>query len=210
MTNLKIEYKIIQTKVQRKMWKISLEINCIEPITFVKNRIREDGISMREIKTNSSKTIKIFGANYSLNITYKRIKNPKLDIKEKQIEISLPSKYKKINNDAIVEMLLEKMYEAIANKELDIIMEKVRTTLKFAPEDYKIQKLEKRLCKCVANKLVINSEIVKYREDIIEYVLFYEFCRLKINKSGKKIRDILKVYMPNYENYEYELVGIQY
>ena len=46
--------------------------------------------------------------------------------------------------------------------------------------------------------------------EIIEYVFFYEFCRLKINKSGKKIRDMLKQYMPNYENYEFELVGVQY
>ena len=89
-------------------------------------------------------------------------------------------------------------------------MEKVRTTLKFAPEDYKIERLDKRLGKVIANKLIINPEIVKYRKEIIEYVIFYEFCRLKINKGGKKMYDILKQYMPNYENYEYELIGIQY
>ena len=165
---------------------------------------------MKEIKENTTKLVKIFGVNYELKLVYKRVKNPKLNLKEKEIEISLPSKYKKINNNSIIEMLLEKMYEAIANKELDTIMEKVRTTLKCAPEDYKILKLDKRLCKCIANRLVINPEIVKYRKEIIEYVIFYEFCRLKINKSGKKFRDMLKQYMPNYENYEFELVGVQY
>ena len=107
-------------------------------------------------------------------------------------------------------MLLEKMYDAIANKELDVIMEKVRTTLRFAPEDYKIMRLDKRLGKCFANKLIINPDIVKYRKEIIEYVVFYEFCRLKINKSSKKFYEMIKKYMPNYENYEYELVGVQY
>ena len=165
---------------------------------------------MKEIGENASRLVKIFGTNYELKLIYKRIKNPKLDLKEREIEISLPTKYKKVNNNSIIDILLEKMYEAIANKELDTIMEKVRTTLKFAPEDYKILKLDKRLCKCVANRLVINPEIVKYRKEIIEYVFFYEFCRLKINKSGKKIRDIVKQYMPNYENYEFELVGVQY
>ena len=165
---------------------------------------------MKEIKENTSKLVKIFGVNYELKLMYKRIKNPKLNLKEKEIEISLPNKYKKVNNEAIIEILLEKMYEAIANKELDNIMEKVRTTLKFAPEDYKIQKLDKRLGKCIANKLVINPEIVKYRKEVIEYVIFYEFCHLKIKKGGKKIYDILKQYMPNYENYEYELIGVQY
>lgn len=165
---------------------------------------------MKKLKENTKRLVKIFGVNYELKLIYKRIKNPKLELKEKQIEISLPNKYKRINNDSVIEILLEKMYEAIANKELDTIMEKVRTTLKFAPEDYKISKLDKRLGKCIANKLVINPEIVKYRKEIIEYVIFYEFCRLKINKSSKKFYDMLKKYMPNYENYEYELIGVQY
>lgn len=165
---------------------------------------------MKNVKESIFKSVKIFGVSYELNVVYKRVKRPKLDLKEKQIEISLPTKYKKLNNDIIIGMLLEKMYDAIANKELDVIMEKVRTTLKFAPEDYKIMRLDKRLGKCFANKLIINPDIVKYRKEIIEYVIFYEFCRLKISKSSKKFYEMLKKYMPNYENYEYELVGVQY
>ena len=165
---------------------------------------------MKNVKESIFKSAKIFGVSYELKVVYKRVKKPKLDLKEKQIEISLPTKYKKLNNDIIIEMLLEKMYDAIANKELDVIMEKVRTTLRFAPEDYKIMRLDKRLGKCFANKLIINPDIVKYRKEIIEYVVFYEFCRLKINKSSKKFYEMIKKYMPNYENYEYELVGVQY
>ena len=162
------------------------------------------------IKESIFKSVRIFGVSYELNVVYKRIKNPKLDLKEKQILISLPIKYKRINNDIIIEMLLEKMYEAIANKELDTIMEKVRTTLKFAPEDYKIMRLDKRLGKCLANRIIINPDIVKYRKEIIEYVIFYEFCRIKISKGSKKFYETIKKYIPNYENYEFELVGVQY
>ena len=165
---------------------------------------------MKNVKESIFKSVKIFGVSYELNVVYKRVKKPKLDLKEKQIEISLPTKYKKLNNDIIIEMLLEKMYDAIANKELDVIMQKVRTTVKFALEDYKIMRLDKRLGKCFANKLIINPDIVKYRKEIIEYVVFYEFCRLKINKSSKNFYEMIKKYMPNYENYEYELVGVQY
>ena len=160
-------------------------------------------------KKNNKKTIS-FGTNYELKLIYKRIKNPKLDLKEREIEISLPTKYKKVNNNSIIDILLEKMYEAIANKELDNIMEKVRTTLKFAPEDYKILKLDKRLGKCVANKLVINPEIVKYRKEIIEYIIFCEFCNIKVKRHSKKFQEMIKTYIPNYENYEYELIGVQY
>ena len=126
---------------------------------------------------NILKTVKIFGRNYELKISYKRIKNPKIKI---------------------------------AGKELEVIMEKVRTTLKFAPEDFKIMRLNGRLAKCISNRLIINPEIVKYRKEIIEYVIFYEFCKLKINRTGKKFYDMLKQYMPNYESYAFELVGVQY
>ena len=161
-------------------------------------------------KEDTNKSVKIFGVSYELKVMYKRVKAPKLNLQEKLIEISLPTKYKKLNNEILIEMLLEKMYDAIASKELDIIMEKVRTTLKFAPEDYKIMRLDKRLAKCLANRIIINPDIVRYRKEIIEYVVFYEFCKLKISKTSKKFYETLKKYMPNYENYEFELVGVQY
>ena len=61
---------------------------------------------MKEIKENTSRLVKIFGINYELKLIYKRIKNPKLNVKEREIEISLPSKYKKVNNDSIIDILL--------------------------------------------------------------------------------------------------------
>lgn len=162
------------------------------------------------VKDSIFRSTKIFGVSYELKIGYRRVKTPNLELREKEILINLPIKYKKINDDLIIEILLQKMYDAIANKELELIMEKVRTTLKFAPDDYKIMRLDKRLGKCIANKLIINPDIVKYRKEIIEYVVLYEFCKLKLNKTGKKFYEFIKQYMPNYENYEYELIGVKY
>ena len=71
-------------------------------------------------------------------------------------------------------------------------------------------KLNKRLAKSLSNRLIINPEIVKYRKEIVEYVIFYEFCKLKINRTSKQFYETLKQYMPNYELYAFELVGIQY
>ena len=162
------------------------------------------------VKDSIFRSTKIFGVSYELKIGYRRVKTPNLELREKEILINLPIKYKKINDDLIIEILLQKMYDAIANKELELIMEKVITTLKFAPDDYKIMRLDKRLGKCIANKLIINPDIVKYRKEIIEYVVLYEFCKLKLNKTGKKFYEFIKQYMPNYENYEYELIGVKY
>lgn len=156
------------------------------------------------------KAVKIFGVNYHLDITYKYIKVPNLTIEDKTIKIVLPSKYKKINNTAILDILIEKMYEAIAEKELDTIMEKVRVTLKFAPEDYQIARIGKALGKCYADKIVINPDIVMYDKETIEYIIFHEFCHLKFKKHSKKFYETLKQYIPNYEMYAYEVAGMQY
>lgn len=165
---------------------------------------------MKKIKENLLKNVKIFGIDYELEIEYKYIKNPKLDIEDKEIRISLPSKYKKVDNSIIIELLLQKMYDSIAKRELDTIMEKVRTTLKFAPEDYAIMRLDNTLGKCLADKIIINPDIVKYKKDTIEYIIFHEFCHLKVKKHSKKFYNILEKYMPNYENYAFELIGMQY
>lgn len=161
-------------------------------------------------KETITKAVKIFGVSYNLDITYKYIKVPKLDVEDKIIKIVLPNKYKKINNNTILEILIDKMYEAIAEKELDNIMEKVRLTLKFAPEDYEIARIDKTLGKCLADKIIINPDIVMYRKETIEYIIFHEFCHLKCKRHSKKFYDMIKSYMPNYEYCAYEVAGMQY
>lgn len=170
---------------------------------------------MNKVKRNRTKEsiikmVKIFGVNYNLDITYKYIKTPTLNVEEKVIKIVLPNKYKKINKETILEILLDKMYDAIAEKELEHIMEKVRVTLKFAPEEYEIARIDKTLGKCLADKIIINPDIVMYRKETIEYIIFHEFCHLKFKKHSKKFYDMIKSYMPNYEYYAYEVAGMQY
>lgn len=166
---------------------------------------------MRKIKNEETvNKVKIFGVNYELNITYKYIKIPKLNIQEKIIQIMLPYKYKKIENTTIVKLLIQKMYDAIAEKELDMIMEKVRLTLKFAPEDFEIARIDKTLGKCYKDKIIINPDIVMYKKETIEYIILHEFCYFKCKKHSKKFYDMIKAYIPNYQSYAYEVAGMNY
>ena len=119
-------------------------------------------------------------------------------------------KYKKINNETMIEVLLHKMYEAIAEKELDTIMEKVRVTLKFAPEDYEIARIDKTLGKCLEDKIIINPDIIMYRKETIEYIIFHEFCHLKFKKHSKKFYETIQAHVPNYEKCAYEVAGMHY
>lgn len=165
---------------------------------------------MKKEKNNTLNKVKIFGVSYKLDISYKYIKTPKLNLEEKVIKIILPNKYKKVNNDALLKVLIQKMYDAIAEKELETIMEKVRLTLKFAPEDYEIARINKTLGKCYHDKIVINPDIVMYKKETIEYIIFYEFCYIKFRKHSKQFYNTIKSYIPNYEDYAYEVAGMQY
>lgn len=166
---------------------------------------------MKRIKKQKiTSKVKIFGVSYELNITYKYIKMPKLNIQEKTIQIVLPYKYKKVQNSTIIELLIQKMYDAIAEKELDTIMEKVRLTLKFAPEDFEIARIDKTLGKCYKDKIIINPDIVMYKKETIEYIILHEFCYFKCKKHSKKFYDMIKSYVPDYQFYAYEVAGMQY
>ena len=66
------------------------------------------------------------------------------------IIIKFPSKelwvkayYKKVGNEQILKLSIEKMYEQIANNEIESIMEKTRKLLGIAPEDYRIAEMDK-------------------------------------------------------------------
>ena len=157
-------------------------------------------------------SVKIFGRNYDIKVLYKNIKNTELNLKENSIiEIVLPNKYKKIGNEKILQTSIEKMYEQIANDKIDEIMEKIRVKLGIAPEDYKIEKMNNILGQCTEMKTIkINPELMKYKMEIIEYVITHEFCHLKYKTHGKRFYEMLEKNIPEYEKYEKELEKYQY
>ena len=157
-------------------------------------------------------SVKIFGRNYDIKVLYKNIKNTELNLKENSIiEKILLNKYKKIGNEKILQTSIEKMYEQIANDKIDEIMEKIRVKLGIAPEDYKIEKMNNILGQCTEMKTIkINPELMKYKMEIIEYVITHEFCHLKYKTHGKRFYEMLEKNIPEYEKYEKELEKYQY
>lgn len=168
---------------------------------------------MQEYEENLSniQSVKIFGKNYDVQVEYKNIKAPELNLRENyKIEIILPAKYKKVGNEQILKMSIEKMYEQIANTEIEDIMEKTRKMLGIAPEDYEIRKMEKTLGKCEDGKITIAPELMQYKREVIEYVVTHEFCHLKYKTHGKRFCQIIEKYIPEYKKYEREIQGFEY
>ena len=146
--------------------------------------------------------VPLLGTDYKVKIIYKNVKCAELDVEDKLIKISLPSKYKKANNEKILDMAIDKMYEQIAKVEVERAMEKTRILLGFAPEDYEIRKMSEELGRCEENKITINPEIVKYDREIIDYIVLHEYCHLKYKSHCKSFIKMLEKYEPNYKKYE--------
>ena len=152
-------------------------------------------------------SVKIFGKNYDVKVTYKNVKTTELNLEENsQINIILPNKYKKIGNEQIIKMTIKKMYEQIANNEIDNIMEKTRIMLGIAPEEYRIENMQDLLGKCIDGRtIIINPELMQYKREVIEYVVAHQFCHLKYKTHGKKFYELIEKNIPNYKKIEREL-----
>ncbi len=146
--------------------------------------------------------VPVLGVDYKVKIIYKNLKCAELNVEDRVIKISLPNKYKKENNEKILDLAIDKMYNEIAKVEVERAMEKTRLLLGFAPEDYKIKKLNNRLGKCEDGKIIINPEIVKYSREIIDYVVLHQYCHLKYKTHSKGFINMLEKYEPKYEKME--------
>ena len=152
--------------------------------------------------------VPVLGTDYKVKIIYKNVKVAELDVEDKIIKISLPNKYKKANNERILDIAIDKMYEQIAKVEVERAMEKTRILLGFAPEDYEIRKMSEELGRCEENKITINPEIVKYDREVIDYIVLHEYCHLKYKSHCKSFEKMIEKYEPNYKKYERIIANI--
>ena len=160
-----------------------------------------------EIKTYL--TVSVLGKSLNLNINYKKINVPELDLGEKDVNIYLPMRYKEYGKVDIVSMAIQKMYDEIAQIEIANSMEKIRVILGFAPEDYKIVRMNNNFIKNNKNKTItINPDIVKYNRKIIETTLVQAFCKTKFKENSKDYKELLKYSIEKYENYQYKILKI--
>lgn len=168
---------------------------------------------MQEYEENlpNMQSVKIFGKNYDIQVEYKNVKTPELSLeKNYKIEIILPNKYKKVGNEQILKISIDKMYEQIANNEIEDIMEKTRKMLGIAPEEYSVEKMKDTLGKCVNGKITINPELMQFKKETIEYVVAHQFCHLKYKTHGKRFYEIIEKHMPDYKKYEKEIQNFEF
>ena len=191
-------------------------MNIFKSIKLKENRANKaftkDNFLFGKDETLEPKIVKIFGIKYSLNIYYLKIKNPELNIEKNNVNIFLPFRYRKQNNQSFLNSILLKMYTKISENEIENIMEKARHVFGYTPEDYEIKKIPGYIA--TFNKelqsITVNPYISMYSKDIIEYIVFHEFCHLKYKTHSKKFNELLEKNKPNYKEIEKQIQNLKY
>ena len=170
---------------------------------WILNKIKEYEISI-EKKYIRNEIVKLLGEDCKVIINYKNLKKPTLTVEGKDIKICLPNKYKKLDRDEILVKLIEKLYDLVAQKEIEMSMERVRKLVGFAPEDYRVERIENKLGDCIKEKelIIINPDIVKYDRETIDYIVLHQFCHLKYKTHSKKFVEMIEENIKDYKKYE--------
>lgn len=160
----------------------------------------------KNLEVNNN-TIKVFGEEYNAKLIYRNIKIIEINIKSHDIDIYIPNKYRHIDNEKLLEIVTRRIYDMLAEVEVESIMEKTRIMLKgLAPEDYRIERLPAGKLAAFSDSdrtIIINPDIVKFRKEILEYTILHEFCHLKYKKHVKGFKDMIRAHMPEFEHYEF-------
>lgn len=181
------------------------------------SNIKENGTIENEFIFGKDETLlpkftNIFGVSYSVNVYYLKIQKPELYLSNNSININLPIKYRKRENQDLLNIILFKMYKKITESELENIFEKARHTFGFAPEEYEVRKMEKTLANCNTDlqTIFVSPYISMYSKEVIEYIIFHEFCHLKYKTHSKKFYNMLSEYVPNYEKIAKQIPNLKY
>ena len=178
---------------------------------WILNKIKEYEES-QEKKYIRNEIVKLLGDDCKVIINYKNLKKPTLTVEGKDIKICLPNKYKKLNRDEILVKLIEKLYDLVAEKEIEMSMERVRKLVGFAPEDYQIKRIENKMADCIKEEklIIINPDIVKHDRETIDYIVLHQFCHLKYKTHSKNFIDLINKNIRNKEKYNKTCKNIRF
>lgn len=160
-------------------------------------------LNFRKVFTPKSYlSISILGRSFKLDIQYSNINIVELNKTENEIIIALPKKYKNSDNMDIINLSIQKLYNEIAMEEIEYAMEFARHTLGFAPEDYKIKRLNDSYYKCANKIITINPDIVQFSREIIYTTVLRAFCKVKYRTNSRNYKDALEFGLKKYNHYK--------
>lgn len=156
----------------------------------------------KTVNSQTYLTVSVLGNSLKLNVKYSDISSVELNKKETEIDLFLPKIYKNIENIDVINMAIQKLYDTIAETEIEYAMEVARHILRFAPEDYSVKRLNNEFYKCSKKNITINPDIVKFNREIINTTVIQAFCKIKYKPNSVAYKQLLNNAMNEYEIYK--------
>ncbi len=155
-------------------------------------------------------------------ITYSRIKNIYIKIKDGKVLIKAPKRVSKKELTKIIEeksnwiqKSLEKEKKNSEKKpqytqeQFKQLVEKNANELieitGLIPNRIRIRKIKYAWGSCSINKnITINENLISYSKQAIRYVILHELCHLKHMNHSKEFWNLVRIYMPDYKEIKKE------
>ena len=155
-------------------------------------------------------------------ITYSKIKNVYIQIKDGKVLIKAPKRISKKELEKIIEKkadwinkTLEKSKQKQERKTLyteeqfkQIIEKNANELIKITgliPNKIRIKDIKYAWGSCSSNKnITINHKLISYSEIAIRYVILHELCHLKYMNHSKEFWNLVQKYMPEYKEVKKE------
>lgn len=104
----------------------------------------------------------------------------------------------------LLEKDLRKKMIDLFNERVSIVCDKFNKLPTFS---LKIRKMKTRwgVCNYKRMTVTLNSELIKYRKDLIDYVIIHELCHFTYHDHSKDFWSLVSNYYPNYKEARKEL-----
>lgn len=207
-----IEYEIVRSKIKNLYIHvrdnkvivkapIKMKQSEIEDIVDRKKKWIYEKINQNVVENyKDGNTVKILGKDFLLQVQFLKDIKPILELNESDVVISLPLERKNRNNTQIIKDLINNLYMKIAEKEVAMAMMVVTRIVGIKANKYRIKRLKTAWGTCTQNKnITINSELMKYDRQVIQYVVLHEICHLKYMNHSKEFWNMIEKYMKDYK-----------
>ena len=215
----KLNYKDKQVEidiVKSKIKNVYIQIKDGKVIVKAPNRLSEKKIfdivnskkewiyekinKLKENKIKGGSKIYILGKPYVLKIYFIKEAEENIQISEGNLQIILPQSRNNKNNNEIINELISSLYKKIAEKEVSMAMSLITRFVGIKPNKYRVKKLKTAWGTCTSNKnITINSELMKFDREVIQYVVLHEICHLKYMNHSNEFWNMVEKYMANYK-----------
>ncbi len=192
-------------KVPKNYPKYKMEKIINEKEKWINKKLQEYNQKNRNVREyKDGANIYVLGNRYILKIEYYSKTRIMVKLKDSNFVIYFPENLQ--INEELIKEVIEKYYCKLAKIELPKYLENIAKEVNLYPSSCSVRNMKRAWGNCNTKKDIhLNTNLIKYSKQAIEYVCLHEICHLKYMNHSKVFWKMVESYMPNYKEIEKEL-----